>query len=105
MKLRFCRGGTSLAVSSQQGNPIPLSQGVTGAWKSGRFHKQKRSAVCTDVLMSLVQFPSARAAPTPPHTQPGGVRVRTFLWKYLQEGKTHLEGFTSGYPLPLGEVI
>lgn len=38
------------------------------------------------------RFPQ-QGLPQHNHTQLGGVRVRTFLWKCLQEGKTHLEGF------------
>lgn len=54
----------------------------------------KKGAVCIDISMSLMQFLSARAAPTHPHTHLGGVRVRIFSWKCLQEGKTHLEDFS-----------
>lgn len=65
LKLKFCMGGTSLEVNSQQVNHILLSQGVTGAWKSGRFHQQTEKKVVFQWYISL----SKGCSNTHTHTQ------------------------------------
>lgn len=72
LKLKFCRDGTSLAVDSQQGNLILLSQGVTGTGKSGGFHKLEK-VPC--VLMSQCVWYNFPQQGLPQHTPTHSLEV------------------------------
>lgn len=80
---------------------------MTGTGKSGRVPTQKKSAVCTDISVCLIQIPSARAAPAQPHTA-WRCEGEDILMEMSSRREDTSGGFYSGevgYSLLLGEVI